>query len=57
MLIDCLEEHYGSLDGAFVNPDAAVVALQDIQDILDKVLKGINESHQRYQDHTLKIRE
>jgi predicted nucleotidyltransferase len=39
LLLDCLEEHYGTLEGAFVNPDAEKLALQQIQDILDKLQK------------------
>lgn len=38
LLLNCLEEHYGTLEGAFVNPDAANVALREIQKILDKTL-------------------
>lgn len=36
LLIDCLQDHYGSLDKCIVNPDAAVVALKQIRDIIDK---------------------
>lgn len=42
LLLDCLEEHYGSLQGAFVNPDGYKVAVQQIQDVLDK-LQAQNE--------------
>ncbi len=35
LLLDCLEEHYGSLKDAFVNPNAEKIALQQIQEILD----------------------
>jgi hypothetical protein len=36
LLINCLEEHYGSLDKCLVEPDQAVTALRQIQEILDK---------------------
>jgi hypothetical protein len=35
LLLQCLEEHYGSLEKAIVNPDAAVVALKKIQEIIE----------------------
>ncbi len=37
LLIDCLEEHYGSLEGCVVVPDRAAVALRNIQAELDRV--------------------
>jgi predicted nucleotidyltransferase len=37
LLIDCLEAHYGSLDGCIVNPDRALTALRNIQAELDRV--------------------
>ncbi|RDJ35119.1 MAG: nucleotidyltransferase [Crenarchaeota archaeon] len=39
LLLHCLEEHYGSLKDAFVNPNAEKLALQQIQDVLDKLPK------------------
>jgi hypothetical protein len=36
LLLNCLEEHYGSLSDAIVNPDKAVQALRDIQQIIEK---------------------
>jgi hypothetical protein len=36
LLINCLEEHYGSLENALVTPDRAVQALRDIQAVLEK---------------------
>jgi predicted nucleotidyltransferase len=36
LLINCLEEHYGSLGNALVTPDRAVQALRDIQAVLEK---------------------
>ena len=36
LLLNCLEEHYGSLSEKVVNPDAAVQALRDIDQILKK---------------------
>lgn len=36
LLIQCLEEHYGSLAKCIVNPDAAIEALREIQAILSK---------------------
>ena len=35
LLLNCLEEHYGSLQDAIVNPDRAVVALRQIQEIIE----------------------
>ena len=37
LLIDSLEEHYGSLEGCLVVPDRAAVALRNIQAELDRV--------------------
>ena len=37
LLLNCLEEHYGSLEGCVVDPDRAVVALRNIQAELDRV--------------------
>lgn len=37
LLINCIEEHYGSLEGCVVQPEVAVQALRDIQTIIDKV--------------------
>jgi len=37
LLINCMEEHYGSLEGCVVQPDLAVQALRDIQTIIDRV--------------------
>jgi uncharacterized protein len=37
LLIDCLEEHYGSLQGCVDEPDRPVVALRNIQAELDRV--------------------
>jgi uncharacterized protein len=37
LLIDCLEEHYGSLADCIVDPDRAVVALRNIQAELERV--------------------
>lgn len=36
LLFQCLEEHYGSLDKCVVNPDAAVMALREVGDVLAK---------------------
>jgi predicted nucleotidyltransferase len=36
LLVQCLEEHYGSLEKAVVRPDAAVAALRQIQEVLDR---------------------
>lgn len=36
LLMECLEEHYGSLSDAVVVPDQAVIALRDIQQVLEK---------------------
>ena len=37
LLLNCLEEHYGSLEGCVVNPDRAVEVLRNIQAELDRV--------------------
>jgi predicted nucleotidyltransferase len=37
LLLDCLEDHYGSLHGCVVNPDRAVEALRNIQAELERV--------------------
>ena len=36
LLLECLEHHYGSLDKCIINPDAATVALRQIQEVLDR---------------------
>ena len=36
LLLECLEEHYGSLTACVVNPDAATVALREIAESLRK---------------------
>jgi len=36
LLLECLEEHYGSLDTCVLNPDAAVVALREISEVIEK---------------------
>lgn len=36
LLLDCLEQHYGSLEGAIVVPGKARQVLRDIQELLDK---------------------
>jgi predicted nucleotidyltransferase len=37
LLLDCLEEHYGSLEACVVEPDRAVAALRNIRAELDRV--------------------
>jgi len=37
LLLECLEEHYGNLSDAIITPDKATAALQEIQNILEKV--------------------
>lgn len=37
LLLECLEEHYGRLDGCIVVPDRAATALRNIQAELDRV--------------------
>lgn len=37
LLLNCLEEHYGSLEGCIVDPDRAVSALRKIRDELERV--------------------
>lgn len=39
LLIDCLEEHYGDLSHALVQPDAAMKALEEIGAIVERVQK------------------
>ncbi len=36
LLLSCLEEHYGSLEHCIVQPDAALQALQEVQEVLDR---------------------
>lgn len=36
LLLNCIEDHYGSLDACIVVPDRAVQALRDIQAVLDR---------------------
>ena len=36
LLLNCLEEHYGSLSDSVVNPEQAVQALRDIQAVIEK---------------------
>jgi len=36
LLLNCLEQHYGSLEGCIVQPDKAVQVLRDIRNLLDK---------------------
>lgn len=43
LLLHCLEQHYGSLEGCIVSPDRAVVALRNIQAELDRVKDVLNE--------------
>lgn len=37
LLLNCLEEHYGSLEACIVDPDRSLVALRNIQAELDRV--------------------
>jgi uncharacterized protein len=37
LLLNCLEDHYGSLENCLVDPDRAVAALRKIQAELEKV--------------------
>lgn len=36
LLFQCLEEHYGNLDKCVVNPDAAIMAIREVGDVLAK---------------------
>jgi len=36
LLLNCIEEHYGSLDKCVVNVDGATQALREVQDVLNK---------------------
>jgi len=43
LLLECLEEHYGSLEGCIVEPDAATQALREVREVLqryDRLLPG-----------------
>lgn len=40
LLLNCLEEHYGDLSSCVVNPDAAVVVLRQVSEIIDKNRKA-----------------
>jgi predicted nucleotidyltransferase len=37
LLLNCLEEHYGSLEGAVIQPDRAIIALRAVQAELERV--------------------
>ena len=37
LILNCLEEHYGSLAGCVVDPDRATMALRNMQAELDRV--------------------
>jgi hypothetical protein len=39
LLLECLEHHYGSLSSCVVLPDAAKLALNEIQEVLNKYSK------------------
>lgn len=39
LLFQCLEEHYGSMDKCIVNPDAAVMALREVEGVLKNYRK------------------
>ncbi len=41
LLIDCLEVHYGDLSHCIVQPDKAVAALRQVQEITEKALRSI----------------
>jgi predicted nucleotidyltransferase len=36
LLLNCLEEHYGNLEKCVVNPDAAVAALREVAQVLER---------------------
>jgi predicted nucleotidyltransferase len=36
LLLNCLEEHYGSLEKCIVRPDQAVLALREVHEVLEK---------------------
>lgn len=42
ILLHCLEEHYGSLSECIVNPDAALMALREINDVIQKNSKFLS---------------
>lgn len=39
LLLQCLEEHFGTLEKSYVDPDAAIKALKQIQEICEKNIK------------------
>ena len=46
LLMECLEEHYGSLDKmGVVNPDASVVALREFVALADKHRSLLEQPH------------
>lgn len=45
LLLSCLEHHYGNLKDCVVNPDAALVALRQVQEILESC-KGLIYSNE-----------
>lgn len=40
LLLECLEEHYGSLKDSVIQPDAATQALREVQAVLDRYRGG-----------------
>jgi len=42
LLMECLEEHYGCLADSVVEPDAAITALKEVQDVLDRNARLLN---------------
>ena len=46
LLLNCLEEHYGSLEKCVVNPDAAVTALREVAAVLERYGRGSDKSFQ-----------
>ncbi len=43
LLFQCLEEHYGSLSQCIVNPDAAVLALKEVEGVVSRYRKMLSE--------------
>lgn len=47
LLLNCLEEHYGSLNGVVVRPDSTQLALREIASIVDRYRATLNQKPER----------
>jgi hypothetical protein len=47
LLLNCLEEHYGSLNGVVVRPDSTQLALREIASIVDRYRATLDQKPER----------